>query len=542
MGRESEPALSPDGNWVAYLWTGSDSGNVPGLYVKGFHADTSRQLPTGDSPHRIRALAFSPDSSRIAFRRQDGIFEAARDGSREPSQLAASADHCQGTGLDWSPGGRSLLLAECPAGSKIPAVVELDLASGRRRQITFPPANTQGDFDPRYSPDGQTIAFRRAVQPVVEDLYILALGSNASPTAISRDGRGIAGLAWMPDGKSLLVSSQRTSGIYALWRFSLDRPFEPVAFTQAGQHAKSPTVSRKGPARAAWIDQVTDHNIWELQEWERQGRSAPKRIVASLQRDVDGHIGPDGRLAFRSDRSGVSEIWVSAPDGSSPVRVTAMDGPLTGTPRWSPNGKHLVFDSRPASNPDIYLIRCEGACDGSRPRRLTDHPASDVMPSWSRDGKFVYFGSSRTGRRELWRISIEEGAKAQQITRNGGYLGIESEDGQWLYFSKIVEQHGIWRIPLGRPGAEEFVAELFDDYGAGSWLLAPGGKEILYLGSGKNKGLRAWNLLTRQDRLLHNDPIHSIERGLSISADGRRIVYSQLDRSDSNVMVAEGLR
>ena len=537
MGRETEPVFSPDGNWIAYLWAG-DSGKNPGLYVRSFKSDAPKLLASGSSPHPIRAIVFSPDGARIAFRRNDGIFAIARNGSGSAVKLATSEDRCQGSGLDWSPDGSALLLAECPAGFPIPVVMQVELASGHRRQLTSPPASTQGDFDPHYSPAGTQVAFRRALQPVVEDLYVLKLGSK-DPIAISRDARGLAGLAWMPDGKSILVSSQRSSGIYGLWRFYLDKPFKPETFAQAGQHAKAPAVARLG-GRAAWINQVIDHNIWEI-PFDAAG-GTPKRIISSLQRDVDGNIGPDGRIAFRSDRSGVSEIWIAAPDGSAPVRVTSMDGPLTGTPRWSPDGKHLAFDSRPASNPDIYLLHCDASVCQGPPRRLTDDPSSDVMPSWSRDGKSIYFGSSRTGRREVWKLSLEDGAKPEQITRNGGYLGIESADGRWLYYSKIVQHHGIWRKPLRGAGAEEQVAEPFDDYGAGSWLLAPGDKEIVYLGSGQDTGIRAWNIVTRKSRLLHDVKDRAIERGLSVSPDGRRLIYSQLDRSDSNVMIAEGIR
>ena len=87
---------------------------------------------------------------------------------------------------------------------------------------------------------------------------------------------------------------------------------------------------------------------------------------------------------------------------------------------------------------------------------------------------------------------------------------------------------------------EELIAEPFDDFGAGSWILLAG--DIIYLGSGKDTGIRLLNLRTRKTRLLHDVKDHPIERGVAISPDGRRIVYSQLDRSDSNIMIADGVR
>jgi eukaryotic-like serine/threonine-protein kinase len=384
LGRETEPALSPTGDWIAYLWT-DDSGRNPGLYSRSLASDASKELMAG-SELAIRAIVFSPAGKRIAFRRQDGIFTIPREGSAKGAErVADSLGGCEGSGLDWSPDGKSMLLAECPKGSALPALIEIDLSSGVRRALTDPPASTQGDYDPRYSPDGSQIAFRRALQPVVEDIYVLNLrSSGAQPMPISRDARGISGLAWMPDGKSLLVSSQRSGGFSGLWRFYPSKPFEPEAFAQAGQHAKMPTVARRG-TKLAWINQVIDHNIWELpvQPGTLVPAGPPRRLIASLQRDVDCHVGPDGRIAFRSDRSGVSEIWIAKPDGSNPVRVTSMNGPLTGTPRWSPDGRYLAFDSRPGNTP--MCICCVAMRWDVRARRS----GSRIIPQpmWCRRGR-----------------------------------------------------------------------------------------------------------------------------------------------------------
>lgn len=543
LGRETEPTLSEDGEWIAFLWTDNASG-PPGLYVQQLKADSPRRL--NNATGVIKALAWSPDGGRIAFRRRDGIYVIPRAGG-DATKLATVLDECDGSGLDWSPDSQSILIAECLDQTRIPSIFQIHLATGERRKLTVPPAESQGDYDPRYSPDGRQIAFRRAARAVVEDVYVMRLQPlQQEPTAISRDARGLAGLAWMPSGKSLIVSSQRASGIFGLWKFDLDKPFAPAAFTQAGQHAKMPTVARRA-SRAAWINQVIDHNIWTLPlDILNNGVNVtgpPQRLIASLQRDVDPHISVDGRIAFRSDRSGVSEIWIAPTDRSIPVRVTSMGGPLTGTPRWSPDGKYLAFDSRPNGNPDIYLLRCEASgCQGP-PRRLTTHTAADVLPSWSRDGRHIYFSSSRSGHREVWKQSVDEGSEAVQVTRNGGHLAIESADGRWLYYSKIVEDHGIWRAPLstGLSGpTEELVAQLFDDYGAGSWILA--GNEIIYLGSGKDAGVRAFSLKTRKSRLLYDVKDHPMERGLALSPDGRHLIFSQLDRSDSNIMIADGVR
>lgn len=56
------------------------------------------------------------------------------------------------------------------------------------------------------------------------------------------------------------------------------------------------------------------------------------------------------------------------------------------------------------------------------------------IPRYSRDGKWIYFGSRRTGRFEIWKIP-SVGGEPVQVTRNGGYTAEESPDGACLYFT-----------------------------------------------------------------------------------------------------------
>jgi dipeptidyl aminopeptidase/acylaminoacyl peptidase len=117
----------------------------------------------------------------------------------------------------------------------------------------------------------------------------------------------------------------------------------------------------------------------------------------------------------------------------------------SGTPRWSPDGRQLVFDSIEAGNRDLYVV----GADGGAPRRLTQDPSDEVTGTWSRDGRFIFFQSDRTGRVETWKIPAD-GGTAVQVTRGGGGYALESEDGRELYFWKAS---GIWRVPTS--GGEE---------------------------------------------------------------------------------------
>jgi len=52
-------------------------------------------------------------------------------------------------------------------------------------------------------------------------------------------------------------------------------------------------------------------------------------------------------------------------------------------------------------------------------RRVTTGDSDDVVPSWSRDGRWVYFVSNRSGENQVWKVPAE-GGEAVQVTRKEG--------------------------------------------------------------------------------------------------------------------------
>src|SRR5262249_47982054 len=152
--------------------------------------------------------------------------------------------------------------------------------------------------------------------------------------------------------------------------------------------------------------------------------------------------------------------WICDSDGRRPVLLSSFDRGRTGSPRWSPDGRWIVFDGRVEGNVDIYVV----SADGGKPRRLTTDPSVEFVPSFSRDGQWIYFCSNRTSPIQIWKVPAA-GGSAIQITTGGGFDNVESQDGKFLYYSKQRGQPGIWRVPVGG-GKEEMVV---DHHRAGLW-------------------------------------------------------------------------
>ena len=168
---------------------------------------------------------------------------------------------------------------------------------------------------------------------------------------------------------------------------------------------------------------------------------------------------------FVSTRSGTTEIWLCDRDGQNQVQLTSFDGPCDRYAALGPDGRQIAFDTRSQGNPDIWIVSLRWR----PPAPLTKEPSEDIDPSWSRDGRWIYFGSNRSGRLQIWKMPAE-GGLAVQLTKDGGFEGFESPDGKFFYYAKGRAMAGIWRIPV-EGGKETLV---LDEHKAGFGALGGG--------------------------------------------------------------------
>jgi eukaryotic-like serine/threonine-protein kinase len=547
-GWEFGPALSPDGQSVAFTWADRLDG-TRNIYVRKLSQDQPVKL-TDISEGLVGYLAWSPDGKRIAFK-HSGTAKAPFSGSISSVSISDGKEQRLlnlknsdiSSSIDWSPDGNDLAFSEAwPAGTQRLALYLLNLRTGKTQRLTSPPENDWGDWNPRFSPDGSTLAFKRVSGFWVDDLYLVSRGGGL-PRRLTTTGRGIWGHAWMPDGRSLLVSCQRTGSIFGIWRFPLRRNEQPERISAGAIDAIAPTTGRH-TNRIAWVNQLWDLNIYRI---ATSGAGAPVRMIASTLRDQGAAYSPDGRIAFVSDRSGSREIWLAHRDGSGQVRVTNLKGPPIDHLQWSPDGAQLAFDSRLFSRIGIFTIQCRPpgmSCEAPKPVTSDGRPES--APSWSLDGKFLYFSSQRTGQSEIWKRPWP-GAGLVQVTHGGGYTSSESPDGKWLYFSKS-EVESIFRQPVSKLGSQsisepQLVVGPPYRVQPGGWALAR--NEIVFIDRAARDHppvIRAFNPATKAVRSILSLRELFADRsdiGLSISPDEKWILYSELDRSGSNIMLAE---
>jgi Tol biopolymer transport system component len=467
---------------------------------------------------------WSPDGNEIAFLRDIDTSRVAI----HVAPVLGSADHVVAEvlspqhdrpSLDWSPDGRWFATFERRS------IVLISRTSGEKRTLTNPPGGTFGDSSPRFSPDGQYVAFRRSTGMAVDDLYVVP-ATGGEPRRVSFDQRGTTSLTWSADGASLIASSKRAGFIAALWSFLL-RGGPPRRLTPTNADCIQPAVSRHGD-KLAYVQLTYDVNTWSAPV---DGSARPRPLLDSTLVDSNPQFSPDGRLiAFRSSRSGTDEVWIADRDGRNSRRLTHSNGALTGSPRWSPDGQRIVYESRISGSAQIYLMDS----DGSRQIRLTIDSSNNSIPTWSHDRKYIYFTSDRTGAWQIWRQPAD-GGPAAQITSHGGFAGWESKDGRHLYFARN-DIPGLWYIDLRTPAEQEhLVTNDLDKTMWGNWALASHG--IYYIAARSLRYL-PFNGAPR-DILQLTAPPAAMDSGLALSPDERTVLFCQVDRMGSDIILVD---
>lgn len=264
-----------------------------------------------------------------------------------------------------------------------------------------------------------------------------------------------------------------------------------------------------------------------------------RSLVSSVSGENAGQqLSPDGRkLVFQSDRAGALDIWVSDRNGQDPVQLTAMG--TAGAPRWSPDGKDIVFDvglGRDWREPRaIFLV----GADGGTPRPLVQDSFSNNVPSWSHDGTWVYFASNRSGDWQVWKVQRSTGSPVQ-VTKQGGFAAVESSDGAYLYYAKHNhELPEIWRVPVAG-GYETPVFPGIRPLDWAAWTVLDGG--ILFVESETTNAPTVSFYDFSAQGVKHLAVLDKPPFWVTATHDGKSMIFDQPGQEESHVMLLENFR
>ncbi len=531
----SQPAFSPDGSRVAFVREGSVAGSS-GIWSKQIAGDEILQLTRDEGDC---CAVWSPDGQWLAFSRvSDGgrkIYKIAARGGEVHELFAAEAmpDHAE---LDWSPDGKTIAYvgrgAEGAPAIFLRTVSRPGVSRSKEEQgalqITEPSA-LEEDWGPAFSPDGSRIAFVRG-----QNIMVISVAGKEVQHLIKTPGHIIGSPSWTPDGQSIVFALSNGGGPNLMRISASGGRATPIP--EAGELALNPAIARRGFRLAC--DQLTIASSIEQIDLSLRGRKARTLVTTHNGESGGGQVSHDGsKLVYHSNRAGVTDVWISDRDGENPIRITAMG--TASAPSWSPDDKEIAFEAGSHSSSrggeGIFLVKS----NGGEPWSLVQDEFNNRAPRWSNDGKWIYFGSNRSGAWQIWKVGAWGGLPVQ-VTHEGGLAAEESVDGRDIFY---VKEDGdameLWTMPVAG-GAETRVTPAVHPLDWAAWAVAKDGLLFVEQGADGDAVVNLFNFAsTRVKRLavLDKPPFW-----MAATRDGRSVIFDQAKQFESHVALLEDFR
>jgi TolB protein len=252
-----------------------------------------------------------------------------------------------------------------------------------------------------------TVLFEVTCLPVTQLALASIAESNAEIYLVNSNGTNRTRLTtnpasdtyprWSPDGNTIAFTSDR-DGNAEIYLMGADGS-NPVRLTDIASEDARPAWSPDGARIAFTSDRDGNREIYLM----NADGTSPTNLSNHAADDGDAAWSPDGNtIAFRSNRDGSSSIYVMSADGSAVTRLTADPwGAADSQPAWSPDGRSIAFTrwwcGEVGCKSDVLAMNRDGS--GLGWLTLADGSSGETHgePAWSPDGRKLAFASSFTG-------------------------------------------------------------------------------------------------------------------------------------------------
>jgi len=400
-------AISPDGRYVVHVK--GESGGL-GLWMRQT-ASTSdvRIVPPADV--RPDGLTFSPDGDDVfysAYPATGGVASLYRVSvlGGTPTRLIEDID----SPVTFSPDGRQIAFLRGLIVEGTTQLVIADVTGGNSRALATAVAPDRFQSEGvAWSPDGKTIlttaSSTRPGVPVI--VYAVDVTSGAA-RPIGEPWGFVRDVQWLPDGRSYLVTALDMSGLASpqIWQVTYPGG-ERSRVTNDLNAYFGASLSHDGQSLAT----VQAETIAAI--YVAQGADKPPLQVSGGPGRADGFNGiawmPDGRIVFSSTASGLPQLWIADGDGQNARQLTSLRGPA-GTPSTTADGKWVYFSGFAADGSAVFRI----APDGSGLEQLT-HDGDARGAIVSPDGRTIYYTAQKSGAPRLMAMAAGSGAATEVL-------------------------------------------------------------------------------------------------------------------------------
>ncbi|HEV8430500.1 MAG TPA: S9 family peptidase [Pyrinomonadaceae bacterium] len=262
-----------------------------------------------------------------------------------------------------------------------------DLATKQKVQLTF---GDKSSTNPKWSPDGNWIAFTSNRKDNRNNLYLLSLnGGEAEPLT---DGKSaVINFAWSPDGRSL-------------------------AFTMSDPKTDDEEKNDKGKNDWRWIDEnLKLARLYVLPvNKDANGKREPRKLTTGNYQVEDFDWSSDGsRIAFGHVKSPGANDWttsdVSIVDVASGNITALANTPAAETaPLYSPDGKSIAIlaSDAPPRWAQSGVIQILPASGGQPKTLMASFDAQPGIAGWSSDGKRLYFSEPKGTGTQIYSLDV----------------------------------------------------------------------------------------------------------------------------------------
>ena len=505
-GFEFQPAISPDGNAVAYL---SGPIGVPHLVIRSaVHAAGGGEVVLRDSSlgsewlprwsgdgEWVRFYGCPPGLTIIGSPRSCAWMETGKLGGAARPLTAPRPL----TAYVWSPDGTRAAFVVADT------IFAATVADGGTRLVAIHRDSILDLHSLAWSPDGTRLAYvsgnfwsQWSASVAPSTVWVVA-ADGGEPRRVTSDDFLNVSPVWLDAGHLLFISNR--DGPRAVYAVALGRR-GPRGEARAIPGVIDPHSISFAPrsGRLAYAKYTANQNIREYVLGGRGATSlADGRPVTTGAQVVQGlDVSPDGRwIVFDSDRRTNQDVYRMPAEGGEPVMLTDTPEDEVG-PRWSPDGREIAF-STGGRDGGIRVIPAEGGPSVA----VTRGPGNDDAPVWSPDGLSIAFRSNRTGRSALWLVSRDSvggpwrdalqladdaGAPVDWMPDGSGVLCedgsaavLVSPGGRVLWRRDIVTTTGLAAVfgglRLSPDGRTMYLAANHEDGSRGVWALAVAGSE-----------------------------------------------------------------
>jgi len=480
--------ISPDGRYVAFVQ--EDSGGHSLWLRQIATASTVQVVPAG--AQLFVGLTFSPDGNFIDFVRHDD--QSARHSSLyqvpvlggEASKLVVNVD----SPVTFSPQGKQLAFVRGESARGMTSLMIADADGSNVRVLAarkLPKSFRNGPgVGPAWSPDGKTIAVSAGTLSPYFEFHPEAIDvSTGNEREIgSRTWEILYQLAWLPDGKNLLMATLDFTGgdQRQVWQVTYPAG-EASRITNDLNSYAGVSVTANGSTLAT-VENTYSSNLWTAPkgDWDH-----PRQLTRGLTNQV-GAAGlswtGNGSIVYTSTVNGNLSLWQMSPKSATAGKLVQTEFRFVDHPSGcgGPAGA-VAFRARlPGKKalPSMWRVDASGNVE-----QLTKDTYVQYA-SCSPEGKWVVFMSGSGGKMGLWKVGLDGGKPIELATEGIATEPSISPDGKWIaciYKENSQTPWGLAILPFagGKPVKSFQYVPAVDPWHSTDLVWTPDGRAITYI-------------------------------------------------------------